>query len=205
MTVNGVKVAHLAYSSGFDGTPLPAGEPWRANVIDPAVVISDARAERALGAEVVVVSLHWGASMASNPTADQRRVAEAVTASAAVSLIVGHHSHVLQPISQVNGVWVVWGLSNFLSALPTSDRWPPKSQDGVLVSVTFTRSADGSIQVSVPSVRPTWCDKANGFVVRSTAEQNDPHLSPASANSCASPSNARGKCSASSFPRRVSP
>ena len=179
MTVNGVKVAHLAYSYGFDGTPLPAGEPWRANIIDPASIIADARAERALGAEVVVVSLHWGASMASNPTADQQRVAEAVTASGDVNLIVGHHSHVIQPISQVNGVWVVWGMSNFLSALPTSDQWPAKSQDGVLVSVTFNRADDGSIVVSRPSVRPTWCDKGNGYVVRSTAEQNDPNLSPA--------------------------
>ena len=179
MTVNGVKVAHLAYSYGFDGTPLPAGQPWRANIIDPAVIIADARAERALGAEVVVVSLHWGSSMASNPSADQQRVAEAVTASGAVTLIVGHHSHVIQPISQVNGVWVVWGMSNFLSALPTSDKWPAKSQDGVLVTVTFNRADDGSIAVSRPSVRPTWCDKANGYVVRSTAEQNDANLSPA--------------------------
>jgi poly-gamma-glutamate capsule biosynthesis protein CapA/YwtB (metallophosphatase superfamily)/LysM repeat protein len=177
VVVNDVKVAHLAYSYGFDGTPLPAGEPWRANVIDPAVIIADAQAMRSIGAEVVVVSLHWGASMVSNPTADQQRVADAVTASGAVNLIVGHHSHVLQPITQVNGVWVVWGLSNFLSALPTSDKWPAKSQDGVLVSVTFSRAPDGSIAVSVPTVRTTWCDKADGFVVRATSEQHDPNLS----------------------------
>ncbi|MEQ1703333.1 MAG: CapA family protein [Ilumatobacteraceae bacterium] len=176
MTVNGVKVAHLAYSYGFDGTPLPAGEPWRANVIDPALIIADATAVRALGAEVVVVSLHWGASMVSNPTADQMRVAEAVTASGQVNLIVGHHSHVIQPISQVNGVWVVWGMSNFLSALPTSDKWPPKSQDGVVVSVQFNRADDGSIVVAKPTVQSTWCDKIHGYIVRSTAEQNDPNL-----------------------------
>lgn len=176
MNVNGVRVAHLAYSYGFDGTPLPAGQPWRANVIDPALIIADAQAMRALGADVVVVSLHWGASMVSNPTADQQRVAEAVTASGQVNLIVGHHSHVMQPITQVNGVWVVWGMSNFLSALPTSDEWPAKSQDGVLVSVTFNRADDGTIVVGRPSVQPTWCDKQHGYIVRATSEQYDPNL-----------------------------
>ena len=62
---------------------------------------------------------------------------------------------------------------------PRRARRPAKSQDGVLVSVTFNRADDGSIVVSPPSVRPTWCAKGNGYVVRSTAEQNDPNLSPA--------------------------
>ena len=99
-----------------------------------------------------------------------------------INLIVGHHSHVLQPISQVNGVWVVWGLGNFLSAHPTSNEWPPQSQDGVIVSLTFTRRADGTIAVSRPSVRTTWCDKDHGYVVRATSEQNDPNLSAAVRN-----------------------
>jgi poly-gamma-glutamate synthesis protein (capsule biosynthesis protein) len=175
--VNGVRVAHLAYSYGFDGTPLPAGEPWRANVIDPVRIVDDARAMRAAGADVVIVSLHWGASMVAQPTADQRRVAEAVTASGEIDLIVGHHSHVLQPISQVNGVWVVWGLGNFLTDLPTTDRWPAKSQDGVIVTFTLFRQPDGAIAVSAPVVTPTWCDKEHGWVVRSTAERDDPALS----------------------------
>jgi poly-gamma-glutamate synthesis protein (capsule biosynthesis protein) len=177
VTVNNVRFAHLSYSYGFDGRSFPAGERWRANLIDPQQVIDDAAAERALGAEVVVVSLHWGASQAKRPTDDQQRIADAITASGQVNLIVGHHAHVLQPISQVNGVWVVWGLGDFLSDLPTSDEWGASTQDGALVSVTFERAADGAIAVATPTVRPTWCDKDNGHVVRSTAEQNDPALS----------------------------
>lgn len=177
VTVNGVRVAHLSYAYGFDGRTFPAGEQWRGNLIDPQRVIDDAVAERARGAEVVVVSLHWGASQVRQPTADQRAIADAITASGQVDLIVGHHAHVLQPISQVNGVWVVWGLGDFLSDLPTSDEWGASTQDGALVSVTFERSADGTIAVGTPSAQPTWCDKDNGHIVRSTAEQTDPALS----------------------------
>ena len=66
-----------------------------------------------------------GSTRAVQATADQRRIAEAVTASGAIDIIVGHHAHLLQPIEQVNGVWVVWGLGNHLSNHPTSDEWPP--------------------------------------------------------------------------------
>ena len=46
LVINGVRVAHLAYSYGFDGDRTPAGEEWRANLIDPARIVSDAQAER---------------------------------------------------------------------------------------------------------------------------------------------------------------
>ena len=49
-----------------------------------------------------------------------------LTASDSVDLIVGHHAHVVQPIEQVNGVWVVFGLGNVLSNLPTSSTWPAR-------------------------------------------------------------------------------
>lgn len=173
VTVNGVRIAHLSYSYGFDGRSFPAGESWRGNLLDPRTVIADAAGERALGAEVVVVSLHWGASQVRRPTADQQAIADEITASGQVDLIVGHHAHVLQPISQVNGVWVVWGLGDFLSDLPTSAEWGPSTQDGALVSVTFQRAADGTVAVATPTVQATWCDKEHGHVVRSTAELDD--------------------------------
>ena len=68
------------------------------------------------GARFVIVSLHWGNEGSNDVTSAQRQVAEAVTASGAVDVIVGHHSHVVQPIEQVNGRWVVFGLGNFLTA-----------------------------------------------------------------------------------------
>ena len=177
LEINGVKVAHLAYAYGFDGDRAPAGEEWRANLIDPARIVSDAQAERALGAEVVVLRLHWGSTRAVQATEAQRRVAEAVTASGAIDVIVGHHADLLQPIEQVNGVWVVWGLGNHLSNHPTSDEWPAATQDGAIVTIAVQRGPDGSIAVEQPIVHPTWCDRDHGWVIRLTSEANDPALS----------------------------
>lgn len=181
LTVNGVRVALLSYTFSYNGIPPIRGEEWRSNIIDPALVISDARAMRQRGAQAVIVSFHWGVEKVVQPTSSQREVAEAVTASGEVDLIVGHHAHVLQPIEQVNGVWVIYGMGNILSNHPTSSEWPASSQDAAVFTTALQRNADGSISVERPQVHATWCDTDNGYLVRFTAEADDPN-SPISAS-----------------------
>ena len=174
--VRGVTFAHLSYT--FYVGPRPKNEPWRINLIDSNAIIAAARQARADGAEVVVLSLEWGVDTFSAVTPYQRTVAQAVTASGEVDLIVGHQAHVLQPIGNVNGVWVIYGLGNFISDLPGAT-WPAAAQDAVVAAVDFTVEADGSVTVSRPVVYPTWIDKQNGHVVRLTSEADDPTLSAA--------------------------
>ncbi|HEX4980243.1 MAG TPA: CapA family protein, partial [Ilumatobacteraceae bacterium] len=63
---------------------------WRSALIDPFRIVADAVEARRLGAEIVVVSLHWGVEGMTEPSEWQRRVAEGITASDAIDLIVGH-------------------------------------------------------------------------------------------------------------------
>ena len=171
---DGFDIAHLSYTFGFNGLRLPAGEEWRSALIDPRRIVAEARQARRLGAEVVVVSLHWGVEGQHAATAEQRAVAEAVTASGAVDLIVGHHAHVLQPIEQINGVWVIFGLGNMISNLPTAPRWPAACQDGAVAVVDITvgnagtaiMGTGGTATVARPVIHPTWVDKNGGWVVR---------------------------------------
>lgn len=72
----------------------------------------------------------------------------------------------IQPIEQINGHWVVFGLGNFISNMPTGPKWPASSQDGVIVTITVTRAADGHITVEQPRAIPTWVDRDHGFVIR---------------------------------------
>ena len=175
--VGGVRVSHLSYTFSYNGLSLPDGEEWRSATIDPARIAVDASAARALGAEFVIVSMHWGSEGSSAVTVEQRRIAEEITASGAIDLVVGHHAHVVQPIEQINGVWVVFGLGNILSNLPTSDRWPASSQDGMVVTTSVTVGTDGA-SVARPEVHPTWVDKGDGWVVRPVLEQlADPTIS----------------------------
>ncbi len=160
-----VAVAHLSYTWSYNGLQPPQDQQWRSALIDPQRVIDDARTARALGAEVVIVSLHWGAEKVSAVTGQQRGWATDIIAADVVDLIVGHHAHVLQPIEQVNGTWVAFGLGNVLSFHPTTDEWPAASQDAGVLTVSFTVD-ESSTSVDDIAFHPTWVDKSNGRVIR---------------------------------------
>jgi poly-gamma-glutamate synthesis protein (capsule biosynthesis protein) len=174
--VNGLRLSHLSYTFSYNGLSTPPDQPWRSALIDPKRIIRDARAARAMGAEAVIVSLHWGTEKRTEPNSYQVDVAQRLAQSPAIDLIIGHHAHVVQPITNVNGKWVMYGLSNLVSNLPTDERWPANSQDGLLVEVTLTRepsvsvSRTGGVSVSRPRAYATWVDKDAGFVVRLAAQ-----------------------------------
>jgi len=164
-TVNGMTISHLSYTYSYNGLALPAGQEWRSALIDPNRIIADAHQARALGAQAVIVSLQWGIEGRAPVSGEQRRLAEQLTASGVINLIIGHHTHVLQPIEQINGVWVIFGLGNIVSNMPTGT-FPPASQDGAVATLNMTLSTDGVIDVSRPTIIPTWCDRDNGWIVR---------------------------------------
>lgn len=164
---DGVRVAHLSYTFSYNGLRMPAGEEWRSATIDPARIVADATAARTMGAELVIVSMHWGNEKDHTITASQREIAAQITASGQIDLVVGHHAHVLQGIEQVNGVWVIYGLGNAISNMPTGNSWPAASQDAAVATVSFTRRPDGTgFVASTPVVHPTWCDRDAGWIVR---------------------------------------
>lgn len=76
----------------------------------------------------------------------------------------------VQPIEQVNAVWVIYGLGNMISNLPTSSRWPAATQDGVIATVDLIVAADGTVAVATPAIHPTWVDRDIGWVVRLVRE-----------------------------------
>ena len=163
--VRGTPVAHLSYTFGFNGRPLPRDRPWRSNLIDPARIVAEAQQARAAGARFVIVSLHWGNEGSSAISSAQRQVAEAITASGAVDVIVGHHTHVVQPIEQVNGRWVVFGLGNFLTGMgAASPCCGVRGQDGMMVRLRVTERPDGSFEVAQPEAIATFVDR-RGYVV----------------------------------------
>lgn len=179
LIVNGVKITHLSYTFSFNGLSLPDDQQWRSAVIDSKRILRDAAIARNMGAEVVIVSMHWGNEMDSHPNTMQTTIANELTASGLIDLIIGHHAHVVQPIVQMNGIWVLFGLGNVLSNLPTDERWPAKSQDAVIATINMTITSTGHVTVDRPLVYPTWVDKDHGWTIRSVLDDlGDPSVSP---------------------------
>ncbi|MDN0198713.1 CapA family protein [Streptomyces sp. S.PNR 29] len=117
LRAGGARVAHLAYTYGTNGLPLPQGQPWAVNLIDEHRILSDARTARQAGADVVVVSLHWGTEWQDEPDQQQLTLARRLTAARtgsrpAIDLILGTHAHVPQAYEKVNGTWVIYGMGD---------------------------------------------------------------------------------------------
>ncbi|MEU7227370.1 CapA family protein [Streptomyces chrestomyceticus] len=113
-------VAQLAYTYGTNGIAVPEGRPWSVNLIDRDRILADARAARRAGADVVVVSLHWGTEWQQEPDEQQHTLAHALTAARTggrpdIDLLLGTHAHVPQAYEKVNGTWVVYGMGDQLA------------------------------------------------------------------------------------------
>ncbi|MGW3957759.1 CapA family protein [Streptomyces sp. NPDC004752] len=111
------RVAHLSYTYDTNGFAPPAGQPWAVNLIDEGRIIADARAARKQGADVVVVSLHWGTEWQDDPDDRQLALAKRLTASRTagrpdLDLIIGTHAHIPQAYEKINGTWVVYGMGD---------------------------------------------------------------------------------------------
>jgi len=154
---NGVTVAHMSYTYGLNGLPKPSGKPWAVNVIDAEAILADAAWARAQGAEFVIVSLQWGVEYTVSPTGPQLALAQTLTASPDVDLILGSHAHVVQPIDVVNGKVVVYGMGNHLSNQNSSygDTYYG-TEDGLTVLVTVTEGPGGGFVSSGVEFVPTW-------------------------------------------------
>jgi Bacterial capsule synthesis protein PGA_cap len=155
MTVHGAKVAQLSYTYGFDnGERLPKDKPWLVDPIDPRRIQKDAHRARAAGADVVIVSLHWGDEDQNEPSNSQIRLARTLSHDRDISLVVGHHAHVVQPFEDVGGLWVAYGLGN---AVARHDQPLGTTEEGALAWFRFSR-IDGRWQVSQANFVPTLVD-----------------------------------------------
>jgi len=166
VVVKGIKLCHLSYTFSYNGLLMPDETQWRSAIINTERILRDAKRARELGSQATIVSMHWGTEKDSNTNSMQMSIADELTASGLVDLIVGHHAHVVQPTKQVNGVWVMYGLGNVLSNLPTDERWPINSQDAVIATTSLTISSSGKAVFEKPVMHPTWVDKNNGWVIR---------------------------------------
>ncbi|MER7108696.1 CapA family protein [Streptomyces sp. NPDC000229] len=178
LEAGGATVAHLAYTYGTNGIPLPQGRPWAVNLIDENKILSDARAARTAGADVVVVSLHWGTEWQTAPDRQQLSLGRSLTASATggrpdIDLIIGTHAHVPQAYEKVNGTWIIYGMGDQIAGdmINYNGAFDPRGNQGTIGRFTFAPPASpgGRWDVAKAEFLPTWFNTGTGRVVDLTA------------------------------------
>lgn len=141
---------------GFGGVvPSPdwiAG-PDHAGQADGYDVASMTRAVREADeeADLVFVTIHWGAELDGSPRADDVARARALI-DAGADGIFGHHAHVVQPLEWYGGRPIAYGLGNFV--------WP---RGGPTAVARFVVEPDGSVGAclvrgTISGGRPTLSD-----------------------------------------------
>ena len=129
-TDTGVTIGMLSYQT-FNGN--------YANIY--ASIEGDIAALRAQGCQLVIVSYHWGEEKDYIPNERQVPLGRA-TIDAGADLVLGHHSHRMNPIEVYNGKYICYSLGNFSFA----GNIRPDDMDTFIFQQRFRVWPDGTVQ-----------------------------------------------------------
>ena len=145
MDVNGVKV-------GLVGTyELAEGMGCEEEMIANIKAVEDQ------GAQIVIVSFHWGIERENYPDETQVSLAHSAIGHGA-DLVLGHHPHVLQGIEVYNGKNIVYSLGNFCFGGNSN----PSDKDTMIFQQTFTVQNGELVEDNVTNVIPCSLSSESG-------------------------------------------
>ncbi len=165
ISVRGVSVALLAYTDTLssDSKKAVPDVATRENMIllfDLQQAQQDIAAAHAAGADIILVSMHWGGKSDTAQTSAQRKTAQALC-DAGADLIIGAHSDAVQPIEYLQSTrdsnhtsLVAWSMGTLLSA----SRVNREVVSGMLLHIVLSYDAqNGKVAFSSVRYTPTYC------------------------------------------------
>ena len=146
MDVNGVKV-------GLVGTyELAEGMGCEEEMIANIKAVEDQ------GAQIVIVSFHWGIERENYPDENQVNLAHSAIDHGA-DLVLGHHPHVLQGIEVYNGKNIVYSLGNLCFGGNSN----PSDKDTMIFQQTFTVENGELKEDNVTNIIPCSISSESGY------------------------------------------
>ena len=82
--------------------------------------------------------MHWGSEYTHTPTNEEVTIANYL-AELDVDIVIGHHPHVIQPITYIDDTLVIYSLGNFLSGQVGEER-----NIGLLATADITKIVDNN-------------------------------------------------------------
>lgn len=135
-SVDGIDIAMLSYLC-IDRYDKPVGN--YATLYDK--VAADIKyTKEELKYPIVIVSFHWGIEKYYRPTENQLKMGRLAVDSGA-DLVIGHHSHRINPIEEYKGVYICYSLGNF--CFSGNDK--PDDMNSYLFQTRFRISKNGDI------------------------------------------------------------
>ena len=113
MSRNGLRIAVLGYNEfkprSFEAGAMTPGIAWS----EDSHVVSDIRAARRAGADVIIPFMHWGWERETTPSDRQTKLARKMI-DAGADIVVGSHPHVVQGAELYKGKPIIYSLGNFV-------------------------------------------------------------------------------------------
>lgn len=148
---NGIKIAFVTYTYGLNGMTLPSSSKIHIPLIDDDEIVRMVEKAKTL-ADATVCVMHWGTDGSTVVTNEQKRLAGLIT-DAGADVILGMHSHTLQPVEwQVgrngNKTLVIYSLGNFLNA-----QYDSINLVGGIITFDIVKK-DGAVTIEDPIMNP---------------------------------------------------
>ncbi|HIX63203.1 MAG TPA: CapA family protein [Candidatus Mediterraneibacter colneyensis] len=145
MDINGIKVGLVGTYELAEGMGCEDG------------MIANIRAVEEQGAQIVIVSFHWGIEKDNYPDENQVALAHSAIDNGA-DLVLGHHPHVLQGIENYNGKNIVYSLGNFCFGGNSN----PSDKDTMIFQQTFTVQDGELVADNVTNIIPCSVSSESG-------------------------------------------
>ena len=111
MEANGITYTMLSYTYGTNG--IPVKEDYTVNLFDEEKVKADIAAVRDK-VDILIVAMHWGTEYSQDATTTQREQAKFL-ADNDVDIVLGTHSHCIEPWEWIDDTVVFYSFGNFIS------------------------------------------------------------------------------------------
>lgn len=166
--VKGIKIGFVAYTHAtntMENVSDRAAKDYGVPYIYNADIEGDIQKLRDAGAEVVIALPHWGTENVNQPDETQYKYAKRL-AKAGADIILGSHSHMVQPMQVVDGtdadgnarqVFVIYSMGNFISAMTMQ-----YTDSGIILDFTIREQSDGSFRVEDIGYVPIYVWKQDG-------------------------------------------
>ena len=115
MEKNGITYTMLSYTTSTNGLGASAlsKEPFILNTYNEERVKKDIEAVRDK-VDVLIVAMHWGVEYNQDATTEQKNIAKFL-ADNGVDIVLGTHSHCIEPWEKIDDTVVFYSLGNFIS------------------------------------------------------------------------------------------
>ena len=110
------------------------------------------------GAELIVMSIHWGDEGSYYPNDTQQRLGRTAI-DLGVDIVFGHHSHTLQRIEPYNGGIIYYSLGNF----SFGGNRNPSDKDTAILRQQILRYEDGSVRLGDLEIIPCRVSSKTGW------------------------------------------